>query len=58
MADNKKVYDNQSIISELQKLKADNTMLKKVIIKNKSLIGPANSNRTKQLGKLQKLQTL
>jgi len=58
MADDKKVYDTQSIISDLKKLKNDNTMLKKAIIKNKSSIGPANSNRTKQLGKLQKLQTL
>ena len=58
MADNKKVYDNQSIINELKKLKADNTMLKKIIVQKKSSRGPANSNRPKQLGSLQTLKTL
>ena len=57
MADNK-VYDTKSIISELQKLKNDNTMLKKVIIKNKSSLGPSKANRPKQLGTLQTLQSL
>lgn len=58
MADDKKVDDTKTIAAEIAKLKSDNTMLKKIIIKNKSSRGPANSNRPKQLGTLQTLQTL
>jgi hypothetical protein len=58
MAEDKKVDVEKSIISELKKLKADNTMLKKIIVQKKSSRGPANSNRPKQLGTLQTLQTL
>ena len=50
--------DNKSILNEIKKLKSDNTMLKKIITQKKSYRGPANSNRPKQLGTLQTLQTL
>jgi len=58
MADKKKVDDNKTIAAEIAKLKSDNTMLKKIITQKKSYRGPANSNRPKQLGTLQTLQTL
>ena len=58
MADNKKIDETKTIISELQKLKADNTILKKAIGKTKSARGPFNSSRPKLLGKLQTLQVL
>jgi len=58
MADEKKIEDNKSILDEIKKLKSDNTMLKKVITQKKSSRGPTNSNRPKQLGTLQTLQTL
>lgn len=58
MADDKKVEENKSILDEIKKLKSDNTMLKKIITQKKSSRGPANSNRPKQLGTLQTLQTL
>jgi hypothetical protein len=58
MADDKKVDDNKTFAAEIAKLKSDNTMLKKIITQKKSSRGPANSNRPKQLGSLQTLQTL
>jgi len=58
MAEDKKVDDTKTIAAEVAKLKSDNTMLKKIITQKKSSRGPANSNRPKQLGKLQTLQTL
>jgi hypothetical protein len=58
MADEKKTEENKSILDEIKKLKSDNTMLKKIIVQKKSSRGPANSNRPKQLGTLQTLQTL
>jgi len=50
--------ENKLILDEIKKLKSDNTMLKKIITKKKSSRGPENSNRPKQLGTLQTLQTL
>lgn len=58
MAEEKKVDDTKTIAAEIAKLKSDNTMLKKIITQKKSSRGPANSNRPKQLGTLQTLQTL
>lgn len=58
MADDKKVDDTKTFAAEIAKLKSDNTMLKKIITQKKSSRGPANSNRPKQLGTLQTLQTL